>query len=93
MKAMNDTNPEMRKKQLEIIFQMTPRQRFEQGLQMIDFVRNTVENSIKKKIPDISATQLKIEIFKRYYGKDFSESEKTRIIQHFLALENQMLSS
>jgi len=83
---MNDTSPEMRKKQLEGIFKMTAKERFAEGLKMIDFVRQTVENSIRKQKPNLSATEFKIEIFKRYYAKDFSKEEKQRIIEHFFNL-------
>jgi len=80
---MNDTTQKMRKKQLEIMLNMTKKQRFEQGMQMIDFVKKTVENSIKKQKPNLNETELKIEVFKRYYGKEFTEVEKVRIINYF----------
>lgn len=80
---MNDTSPEMRQKQLEGIFRLSAKQRFEQGLEMIDFVRQTVENSILKKTPMLSEVELKIALFERYYGNDFSIQEKQRIIHHF----------
>ena len=83
---MNDTTERMRKKQLEIMLGMTNKERFEQGMQMIDFVRKTVENSIKKQKPNLNETELKIEVFKRYYGKDFTEVEQKRIINHFYNL-------
>lgn len=85
---MNDTSPEMRKKQLEGIFKMSAKERFAQGLEMIDFVRKTVENSILKQNPALSETELKIAVFKRYYGKEFSEEAQKRIIAHFQSLEN-----
>ncbi len=80
---MRDTSPEMRKKQVEIIFRLSPDQRFQQGLEMIDFAHQTVENSIKQAQPDISPLDLKIAVFLRYYSKDFSEIEKQRIIEYF----------
>lgn len=82
---MNDTTLHMREKQLEIIFKMTNKQRFEEGMKMIDFVRNVVENSIKKQNPTISEIELKIAIFKRYYGNDFDKEEQDRIINYFIA--------
>ncbi|HAI75623.1 MAG TPA: hypothetical protein DCM08_05200 [Microscillaceae bacterium] len=81
---MNDTTPEMRKKQLELVFRMTPKERFQQGLEMIAFVRQTVENSILKQNPNLTAAELKVEVFKRYYGKEFSAEEQQRIIAHLL---------
>jgi len=80
---MKDTSPEMRKKQAEIIFRLSPDQRFQQGLEMIDFARRTVENSIIAQNHAISSLELKIAVFLRYYSRDFSEIEKQRIIEHF----------
>lgn len=85
---MNDTSPEMRKKQLEGIFKMSAKERFAEGLKMIDFVRQTVENSIRKQNPTLSGAAFKIAIFKRYYGKEFSEEVQNRIIAHFQNLED-----
>lgn len=85
---MNDTSPEMRKKQLEGIFKMSAKERFAQGLEMIDFVRQTVENSIKKQNPMLSEADFKIAIFKRYYEKEFSEEAQQRIFKHFKYLES-----
>lgn len=87
---MNDTTPEMRKKQIEFSLKMTPQERFKEGLKMIEFVRNTVINSIKSKNPDITPKQLRIEFFKRYYSKDFSEIEKERIIACFNSLDDSL---
>ena len=78
----------MRKKQIEIALKMTPAERFKEGIKMIEFARNTVINSIKKKNKDITPKQLRIELFKRFYSKDFSEIEKTRIIEHFNNLKD-----
>ena len=77
---MNDTTIEMRKKQLEIIFSKTTKERFMLGVEIIDYVRTIVENSIKIENPGISEIDLKIAVFKRSYSKDFSENELNKII-------------
>jgi hypothetical protein len=76
---MNDTTPEARQKQLSIIFSKTPEERFLMGVEMIDYVRMVVENSIRAENPNISVIDLKIAVFKRYYGKEFSQEEITKI--------------
>ena len=43
---MDDTSPEMRKKQREIILSKTPQERFLMGLQMMEDAREIVLNSI-----------------------------------------------
>jgi hypothetical protein len=77
---MKDTNPEMRKIQSAITFAMTPQERFMQGIEMIDYVRMVVENSIKAQNPTISETELKVQVFRRYYQKDFSPEKLEEII-------------
>lgn len=76
---MNDTTPEARQKQLSIIFSKSPEERFLMGIEMIDYVYMVVENSIKAENPNISLIDLKIAVFKRYYGKEFSKEEMVRI--------------
>jgi hypothetical protein len=76
---MNDTTEEARKKQLEIIFSKTPEERFMMGIEMIDYVRMVVENSIRAENPNISPIELKIAVFKRYYAHEFSQEEIARI--------------
>ncbi len=77
---MNDTTIEMRKKQLEIIFSKSPKERFMLGVEIINSVKTIVENSIKLENPGISEIELKIAVFKRYYSKDFSKKELNKII-------------
>ena len=60
---MNDTTPEMRKKQIEFSLKMTPQERFKEGLKMIEFVRNEVINSIRSKNLGITPKQLQIDFF------------------------------
>lgn len=83
---MNDTHPEMHKKRLEIIFRLTPEERLSQGFEMMEFAQNAVKNSILNQNATLSETELKVEVFKRYYANDFSDKEKERIFRHFRAM-------
>ncbi len=76
---MNDTTPMMRKKQLAVVFGMTPEERFLEGMRMINFTQRVVEQSIMQKQPALSETELKIEVFKRYYGKEFTAAKIAEI--------------
>lgn len=80
---MKDTTPEMQKKQAAITALMTPQERFMQGVEMIDYVRMVVENSIKAQNPTISEIELKIQVFIRYYKKDFTPQKLEEIILWF----------
>ena len=78
---MNDTTPEVHKKQLEIIMSKTPQERFMMGLEMVDSVYTMVSNSIRQQNPNLSPAELQVAIFKRYYRKDFSPELLERICQ------------
>lgn len=84
---MQDTSPEMRKKQYEIFFQLSPEERGRQGIEMVEFGLMVVENSIKAQNPTFSALELKIEKLKRLYKNDLPEEIIQKIIQHFVTLE------
>lgn len=78
---MNDTKEAARKEQLAIIFSKTESERFLMGVEMIDYVHTVVENSIRADQPTISEIDLKVAVFKRYYGREFSKEEVSRIEQ------------
>jgi hypothetical protein len=86
---MDDTTEEARKKQLEIIFSKTPEECFLMGIEMINYVRMVVENSIRAEQPNISPTDLKIAVFKRYYGNEFSKEEIARIEESMRAYDRR----
>ena len=82
---MTDTTPEMRKMQAAISAAMTPQERFMQGIEMMDYVKMVVENSIKAQNPNISETELKVAVFIRYYKKNFTPERLADIIAWFRA--------
>ena len=86
--TMQDTSPEMRKKQYEIFFQLSPEERGRQGMEMVAFGLMVVENSLKAQNPTFSALELKIEKLKRLYKNDLPEEMMQQVIQHFINLEN-----
>ena len=78
---MNDTSLIAHKKQMEIIMSKTAQERFMMGIEMMNDVRKMVENSIRLQFPHISPVEFHIEVFKRYYRKDFSPEHLERICQ------------
>jgi hypothetical protein len=80
---MNDTTTAAHAQQLAIIYAKTPHERAMMGIEMIDTVRQIVENSIRAKEPNISPKDLLIAVIKRYYATDFSEIELSKIINSF----------
>ena len=78
---MNDTTPEARKKQLEIILSKTPEERFLLGCDMIDSTFFIVKNSIIQENPNYSEREIIAAIFERYYRNDFSKEKLYEIMQ------------
>lgn len=72
---MQDTTPQIRQMQLDIIFSKTEEQRLMMGLEMMDDVRKIVMQSIMSERPGISETDCKIEFVNRYYKKDFGPEQ------------------
>lgn len=80
---MQDTSPEVRQKQFEIIFSKTEAQRLSMGVEMMEDMRKLVMESIYFQNPGISEVDSKIEFLKRYYKHDFSTDQFSNIIQWF----------
>jgi hypothetical protein len=92
MTDLLDTPKEIRKIQNQIFFQKTVQERFQLGIEMIEDAKKIVENSIRIKNPQISAIDLKIEVFKRFYKNDFSEEKKEDIIKGFREYYSKLVS-
>lgn len=78
---MIDTSDEMLIKQREILFSKTPQERFKIGLDLIEFGRYTVRQSILNENPDISEQDIKRLMFKRCYANVFSVQEMEDILK------------
>jgi hypothetical protein len=76
---MTDTPEHIYQMQHDIMMRMTPHERFMQGIEMIDYGRMIVENSIKAKNPNISERELVVEVFKRFYQDEFSAEKLEEI--------------
>lgn len=72
-------------KMYDIIMSKTPKERFLMGIEMMEDVRRMVEGSIREQNPGISGIDLKVEVFKRYYSKDFSPAQLNDIIESMKA--------
>lgn len=77
---MNDTSPEITKKQYELFFKIPESERIKQAAEMVEFGFMVVDNSIREMYPNISEQDFKIEKIKRLYSNDLSKEEITRII-------------
>ncbi len=77
---MLDTSLEIQKKLDEIYSSIPGEQKLLMALQMFDTVRKIVISSLPK---DLSNNQLRKQLFLRFYGNDFSEEEKEKILSKF----------
>ena len=77
---MLDTPSDILDKQREIISRKTLEERFLIGAELIDFGRIVVENSIKQNHPNITQSELNIEVLKRYYATCYSKNEFEKIV-------------
>jgi hypothetical protein len=77
---MNDTSPEMEKRYHDILMRRSGMERLQMGASMYDAVKEIVRNSILNENPELSGRELKEKIFLRFYGLDFSDLQKQRII-------------
>jgi hypothetical protein len=77
---MNDTSPEMEKRYHAMLMQRPGEERLAMGCSMFAAAKEIVRNSILNENPGLSGRELKEKIFLRFYGLDFSESQKQKII-------------
>jgi hypothetical protein len=77
---MNDTLPEISVQFQNMMMRKSGEQRLLMGFSMYDTARKIVCSSIYNKYPEITAGQIKKEIFVRFYGQDFSQSDKEKIL-------------
>jgi hypothetical protein len=78
---MNDTPPEILKKQFEIIKSKPEGVRYAMQMEMMDYAANQTKALIRKKNPHLSEREVVIEFVKLYYKDDFSEEEMLRIVE------------
>lgn len=74
---MNDTSPEIEKMLREKYMSLSGFERVQIGSSMFESAKKIVEYSLPK---DLSQLEKKIQMFLRFYGHEFSETEKNKII-------------
>ena len=77
---MNDTHPEISAKFQDLIMQKSCEQRLLMGCSMYDTAKQIVRSSIYNTHPGITEEQMRKEIFIRFYGLEFSQADRDRIL-------------
>ena len=78
---MNDTPEELRRKQFEIMMAIPEEVRIRQLFEMTELSRKIIEGRIRAANPEISPTELKVEVFKTFYRSDFDDQTMQRILE------------
>ena len=76
---MDDTSPEIQQKIEEIYRNKSGEEKLLIALSMFETAREIVISSLPQ---NLSKKELRRELFLRFYGNDFSDSEKNRILKH-----------
>ena len=79
---MNETHPEIAKKVVELMNEKTPQERFAMGLSMNRTSREIVTSGILHENPGISPSELRHELFLRYYRDDFDAETREKILKY-----------
>ena len=85
--TMNDTPRVVLKKQFEIINAKPLREKVEGLFEMTELSRKIIQNQLTSRHPEMSETEIKIEMFKIFYKSDFNETilfQITEQMKHFL---------
>lgn len=77
---MTDTQPEMAKLYHQLLMAKTGEERLMMGCSMFDFAKSIVISSIKNNHPGISPSDLRKELFKRFYQTDFTAVQIEKIL-------------
>ena len=77
---MNDTHPEVAAHFRDLMKARSNEQRLLMGCSMYDTARQIVGSAICSQHPDITATQMRKEIFIRFYGLEFSRTDTAKIL-------------
>jgi len=77
---MNDTHPDVAIRFRELMMRKSGEQRLLMGCSMYDTAKQIVRSAIYNSRPGITEVEMKKEIFLRFYGPEFSQAERERML-------------
>ncbi len=77
---MNDTSPEVAAQFDALMSRRSGGDRVRMACEMFDLARTLAVAGIRADDPGISGSDLRVRLFERLYGDDFSEEERSRIV-------------
>ena len=80
---MNDTHPEVAAQFRDLMKAKSNEQRLLMGCSMYDTAKQIVQSAIYNQHPGITSEEMKKEIFVRFYGPEFSQADKEKMLSMF----------
>ena len=77
---MNDTPPDVDAAFTAMFATLRPTQRVRMVSEMFDSARRLLVSGIRAEQPDITDTELKVQVFLRTYRDDYAPAERDRIV-------------
>ncbi|MDT8301173.1 MAG: hypothetical protein RQ760_06775 [Sedimentisphaerales bacterium] len=77
---MNDTHPEITVRFRNLMMSKTGHERLLMGCSMYDTAKEIVRSYIYNEHPGIKDADVRREIFLRFYGQEFSRTEREKLI-------------
>ncbi len=78
---MNDTSPEMEQRFRTMLLARSGEERMKMGCSMHTFAQQLVRASVEAQTPNISPAALRRALFLRFYGSDFNEAAREKILR------------
>jgi hypothetical protein len=82
---MNDTSPEVETRYRTLLMERSGTERLRMACEMFDCAREMMIAGIKAEQPGVTDTELRVAIFLRTYGTDFTPDERDRIVTRLRA--------
>ena len=89
---MNDTPAQIEEKMREMIHKKTPEERLKMGYSMFELSKSLVIHSLLEECPNLSYSELRKELFLRFYRYDFDPAQRQKITAYLLSLPQDSLS-
>lgn len=80
---MKDTTSEMESKFLDMMMSKSGEDRLRMGFSMFETARRQIITAIREERPDIDERELRKRVFLRFYGHEFNEVEREKILKGF----------
>jgi len=77
---MNDTHPDIAIKFQELMMSKSGEQRLLMGCSMYDTSKKIVQSALASQQPEITVREMREGVFSRFYGHEFTEAEKQKIL-------------